>query len=279
MPLTDVTDIEEKAIQLFRDFLNEQSVDNVLNSNELGQMGIDTHIGEPSPAQLERICKMTGKEWEASDWMVIPFMASNNLVDYNYRRWHIDCLAKMALTYMAKPLMFNHELWNVEDSEGFFFDVKLILGDEADEETRNGGEFGEENDEILEQEGYCWLFLCAAVPADSKAAEVIGRRKANDFSTGSLGSKPIYFCPDCEKEQGRPVSAFERDEEGEFVCRHLIPSRWSINYASLFGMKVERFSRYITFYCHNNEAMEGSIVGKGALPKAGVFREESIPKS
>ena len=244
---------------------------------------LDMHIGEPTPRQLKLINNLVGRESDTSEWLVVPFQASNSLVDFSLRRWHPTSVIDMALTAIGRPILMDHDWYSAKDaSVGTIFDCSIVIDSEAPEDVIKGGGYEEYNREIIEDEGYQWLYLCAAIAKNSVAAEGILSRRLSDCSTGSTLSQPYMICPDCSKEHGRDVSFFERTEnakgkKGDFLCPHLIPSKWMLDFISMYGEEGEdyNFAKYCTLGAARNELIENSLVNRGALPAARVIRNKT----
>jgi hypothetical protein len=243
--------------------------------------GLDLHIGIPTSKQFETISKMTAIESSPEDWVVVPFHASNSCIDYSLRRWHRNTAIQMGLTMVGRPILMDHDWSSAKNSAagGFIFDAKVIIEPEAPEEVLRGGGYEEYNREIVAQEGYQWLYLCAAFSKTADAAEGIKSRKFNDCSTGSVLSKPYMICPDCSQEHGRDVSFFEKSSDAKgkstFTCNHLVPSKWMLDMVAMYGEDGEEFNfaKYCILGGERNEGIELSLCNRGALPAASVIRQ------
>lgn len=239
---------------------------------------LDTHIGEPSSTQLAKIQQMTGIESDASEWLVVPYLASDNFVDKGYRRWHLSSLAQFAAGFVGRENILDHNWYEVDSGIGFIFDALLIQQDDCDEETLSGYNFGEYNRKILEKEGYCWLYLCAAIPAQSETADKIRKRIYNDCSTGSSLESPFMLCPNCSEQKGRDVSFWERDKNGDYVCPHLVPTKWGKTFVSMYGSgePEPNWADYAVLGAAVNKPVEHSLCRSGALPAARIIREKIV---
>jgi hypothetical protein len=241
---------------------------------------LDTHIGIPTPAQMEAIRRVTAIDSQSEDWLVVPFHASNTLVDSSERRWHPSVMFQMAETAVGRCLMVNHSWSDVTDSFGTIIDAKICRDIQVDPYMLTGVGAEELNKEIIENEGgMLWLYLCAAIPANSQMAEAVRTRQYQDTSTGSLLRDPFYLCPNCQREMGREVSFMEYtlDARGrrQYTCNHLIPSPFMRSLTEAYAEEGEefQFADYATLGGSATEFLEHSLVVKGALPRSSVIRE------
>lgn len=238
---------------------------------------LDTHIGEPSPKQLSMINKLIGRESEASEWLVVPFMASNCNPDYSLRAWHRDTPIKLGLTAIGRPILLDHLWGDSRAAVGTIFDAKAVVDYEVSDEILDAGGFRELTEEIVKTEGYRWLYICAAIPRNSETADNIRNRIHSDCSTGSTLSSPYMICPTCSKEHKRDVSFYEKVKgiKGEeFLCNHLIPSKAMFDMIALYGEEDAEynFAPYCILGGDRNEMIELSICNRGALPAASIIR-------
>jgi hypothetical protein len=234
---------------------------------------LDLHIGEPTAVQLKKInALLGGEETEAKDWLVVPYMASNNLVDHDYRRWHISTMFQFATQFIGKPNILDHSQYKAESGVGFIFQALVVQDKTAPAAVVNGGGFGKLNKKIIAEEGYVWLYLASAIPAGTEAATRIKARRYNSCSTGSLVKDPFLVCPNCSAEKGREVTFYETTEDGKYVCPHLVPSSWAKQFVAMYDEKVN-FADYAIFGGLTNEPVEHSICVAGALPAAQIIRE------
>ena len=232
---------------------------------------LDLHIGAPSAKQTDLIQEFVGREIDPEDWVVVPYMASNNFIDFGYRRWHLDILVQMAKGFPGRPLLLDHDWYESDKAVAFLFDAKLVKDLEVSDETLNGGDFAEFNQQILDEEGYVWLYLCAAIPKNEDDAQAILNRKFNDCSTGSILKNPRLICPNCTAEKGREIGFFDRDKNDEYICPHLVPSNFM--FWLMEGREDVQFADYAILTAEHHEAIELSNVNRGALPAASVIRE------
>jgi len=175
-----------------------------------------TRPGEPTEAELAKIIELTGVESKASDWLVVPFHASNSSLDLSQRKWEVSAIASMGLTAVGKPLLTNHDWGDVSSQKGFLFESKLIAEQEVNPEILEGAGFEDYNRKAIEDDGgFYWLYLCAAVPMNSETAESVLSRKAQNSSTGSLLNEPYMVCPNCTREARKLTK-----DRNKVVCFH-----------------------------------------------------------
>lgn len=231
---------------------------------------LDTHLGQPTEQQFEVIQRLTNGSTTAEDWYVVPFTASNNLIDRGYRRWHKNILVQMAQGFLGKPHILDH-MWHTSNGmTAFIFDVKLIQDSDCADDIKSMGGFEKYNQEIIENEGYIWLYLNVAIARTHDASNAIETRRYNDCSTGSILTNPRMICPNCSKQYGREVDFYELNAKGDdYLCPHLIPSRFMF---WLFEGEDVEFADYAILDAEHHEAVELSSCFRGALPAASVIR-------
>jgi hypothetical protein len=225
-------------------------------------------FSEPSDNQLKKINEFIGWESEASNWMIVNFRASDNLVNRSYRKWSLNVLELMRIKCIENPLLVDHEWDNSDCSVGFIIDAQIVKTFEAPKNQKLGYE--EINQRIIDKEGYVSLILTAAIKSDLTIAESLKHRSIDSCSTGGEIDSVRMICPHCSEEHGKEVSFTETDKLGNFVCPHLIPNAWAMYYDS------EEDSEYlIADYIEldgNYENLELSICNIGNLPNAKVIR-------
>jgi Sec-independent protein translocase protein TatA len=243
--------------------------------------GLDTHIGEPTPKQLEKINNLLGRESEASEWTVCAFYASNNFIDLSLRRWSESTMYQMAMTAVGRPHLIDHDWSRTESSIGFVFDAKVVKDKYAPEDVIKAGGYEKFNREILEEEGHVWLYLNCAIASTHEAAEDIKARRKSDGSTGSILNRPYMLCPNCSREHGRPVSFMEKEYDPQakkevYTCPHNIPSTFILNLLETYGEDIEsfNFADYVTLGAVDHQFVEMSSVNRGALPAVKIIRGE-----
>ena len=257
--------------------VEEEETDNDEDDEEY-ENGIRNQIGFPNKYELDLISKLTGNVYTSTDWTMVPFMASNNLVDYGLRRWHPSSMLQLASTAVGRPLLVDHDMANSYAAKGFIVDAKVVRERTVEDRIIDGGGHRGYNQEIIQNEGYIWLFLNVAIPTGSDTAKTLNDRIHNDCSTGSKLDKPIFICPDCSAKYNRDVSFYEnrKDSKGAIVytCDHLIPSPWMLDMCNAEGIDVTafNFSRYCTLGGERHELLEHSICNRGALPAASCLR-------
>lgn len=267
----------ENEIDQFLESLKSKILESIEEStkDDIKDSDFGANLSTPNDAQLALINQHIGWESKAEDWVTINYLASNNLVDLGYRRWHLNILYQMALGFAGRPFIFDHDWYDSDQAISFIYNTALVRDSDTDEETLNLGNFGEFNRQIVDEEGYVWLMLSVAIARDSEVAKGILERKYNDCSTGSILNNPVYICPNCTRDEGREVGfyEYEEDEKGNkrYKCPHLIPSRWMFYY---FGDDDGvQFADYAILNAEYHEPIELSSCTRGALPAASVIRE------
>lgn len=229
---------------------------------------ISKSFSEPTDIQLQRINELIGWESESSDWIIVNFRASDNLVNRSYRRWSLNVLELMRIKCIENPLLIDHEWDDSDCSAGFIIDSQIVRTTEAPLNQKLGYE--EINQKIIDKEGYVSLILTAVIKADLGVVEALKHRSINSCSTGGEIDSVRMICPHCTEEHGREVTFTETDKLGNFVCPHLIPSTWTTYYAAEEDSEYQ-IADYIILD-GNYENLELSICNIGNLPNAKVIR-------
>lgn len=271
----------QDAAKVYQDILEQlTSLNESLNLNLVSNssaIGLNLNKGTPTDEQLQKINQLIGRESSAGEWYVIPFMASNNLVSFSIRKWHLNVLRQMESQLLGKPLMLDHEWYSVKYTVGFLFDSKLVITSSAPEEAIAGSPGQEEkNKAITNKEGYAQLYLMGCVGRDM--ADIITgveMRRLDDCSTGGWLSKLRLICPNCSENMGREVTFNERTNKG-YTCPHSIPSMYSEMFASSDGDGDDEFEEpEFADYLELDGLFSGvelSIVAEGNLPAAKICR-------
>lgn len=244
------------------------------------QDGTNIYIGNPNPDDLASINKLTGRNDPAEEWTVFPFLASDNILNYNYRVWSANTLEQMERGYIGANLILNHDSGNVESSVGFIFDAKLYQDNNPSEEILNASIFGEVNKTITDQDGYKWLLLKGAVQSGTAASEAGLYRRAQACSTGFWLYDQRTICPDCSKSYGREV---EFEEEAMFattdgkeivqpLCPHLPITLTNLMIWDEYGQGPDPLWSSYVIKDGKVDVIELSLCVDGALPMAGIIR-------
>jgi len=223
------------------------------------------YMGEPMPDDLERIKKITNNyDWEATEWYVVPFRASDNLVNRSQRVWHPNVLEQMPNQFIGRPLLKDHSWYSVDESIGIIFD-SFIADDVATEEIINSGDRGLLNKKIISSQGYKSVYVMVAIHA-SMPVEInaIATMRFDKCSTGGILSDMDMYCPNCSEIHGREVSFFEQDERGKYICPHEMPGGYGYEENSLVADYIILDGIF--------DAIELSVCVSGNLPAAGVVR-------
>ena len=228
-------------------------------------------MGEPSDKEFREIQRLTGIESSPEDWFIVEAYASDNLVDRGRMRWHPNVLSQMSKQFAGRPAICDHK-WSADSSKGFLIFPELCQEQSLDSATANLAGYGKFNRKIAKDEGYQWLKVTIVLPVTSNAANAVKSRTYNDLSTGTLLNNVRHICPNCSEAMGREVDFYERDEDGGWVCPHLIPTSF-ILWMDSMGFLDEDVQ--IADYCTLdgvNDCIELSFVTAGQLPAASVIR-------
>jgi hypothetical protein len=273
--MTDLIKTEDELFQSVKDLVSSyldgqnQQKEIPLRINTATEIdGLDLHMGEPSPQQLAKINQLTGETWDASDWFVCAWHASDNLVDRSRERWHLNILQQMAQKQTGRVLIKDHNSRQVDASVGFAFETMLILDSDPDPTIVNSI-YGEYNQGIVEEMGLVRVIVWTAISSDSLVIDGLRKRSLDNHSTRGMIVDWKEYCPNCSKDHGRDIGFWELDGDGKYICPHLPPYWWLMMW---YGDDPEvRFSDYVV-NDGNYDPLELSIVQAGCLPAAKVLR-------
>lgn len=220
-------------------------------------------MGAPSQAQIDLINEFRPRgmpKRSAQDYIVVPFLASHNLLNHSRGVWSRDALEVMAATFPGMPLLLNHDWGEVKNSVGFIFESALFQLQDAPEAIAQAADHWEVNRSILQRDGFTALVLNAAIAKDQPIISDIETRRAHQCSTGVLTDGSLV-CPHCKT-----------DFDDYRNCEHYVP----------FGMSGRQIRRYqaegeplADYYIRGGalEAFELSLVVSGNYPGAAVISE------
>jgi hypothetical protein len=286
--------IQGAAIESLRDEIQQALSAGVTEAIKLAEDGdrveeeeydpIRTTIGEPDDRQLKKIIELTGIESSASDWVVAGIHASNSALDRSGRRWGIRALTLLGMDFVGKPLITDH-LWNqVESSRGIVISSALCKEDASivPDDMLSGAGAEEFNKEIIQKEGFHWLYLCVAVPRDSTGAKLLETRAYQSVSTGSILFDPYLRCPNCERtSNGKEVrmdtyTIDPKTKQVTYDCPHLAGSPFLRSLIGSAEYDAMNFSDYVILDCSGTSAVEISACQAGCLPRAQFLRNQSM---
>lgn len=246
------------------------------------QDGKNIYIGHPTSSDLEVINSMAATEQLATQWRVIPFLASDNFLNYNYRVWSANTLTQMGQKYAGSPLILNHDISDVASSVGFIFSSQLHTDDAVSDQILNAGVFGEMNKAIAAKQNYNWILLKTAVEVDSPFDRAAMSRRVQNCSTGFWLHDSKMYCPDCSEQHGRDVEFTEqtvsKDAKGRehkaYTCPHTPISLLNLAIWNWYKEDGEEEPNWSSYVIKDGlvDPIEHSAVVSGALPAAQIIR-------
>lgn len=233
---------------------------------------LDIQMGMPTDSQMETILEFTDHESSATDWYVMAFRASDNLIDRSNYRWHSNVQRQMGIDFSGKSLILDHK-HSASNVVGFLASPKMVIESAASPEVLGALGREEHNQEIIRTDGgYVWLYVMGVLEANHPAVADVKSRRFNDVSTGSSLSEVRRICPNCSRDKGREVDFFEEDKNGDYACPHMIPDPFSRMLWSMFGEGQDpNWADYCTLD-GRSESIELSFCLEGMLPGAAVLR-------
>jgi hypothetical protein len=215
-------------------------------------------ISNPTPEQLAVINSHgpRGVKYAAEDVIMVPILASHNLVAHSNLTWSIAALEDMAREFPGKPIELDHAWWSIEKAVGFIFEAFVLRAANAPIEIIEANDNGAKNREILNRDGFAFLIQYAAFPVTSAALQAIKTNLARDVSTGVFTDGEIY-CPICNVSFDDPR------------CPHMPPYQML-----LWWFGDDEDVEFAPYYIVDRvvSAVETSLVISGDVPGAEVLR-------
>jgi hypothetical protein len=253
-----------KPIQKDRARIEQRSTDFVVPTSMLptweSAIALVPPMGVPSTEQLARINEFRpvgADELTADQLVLIPFIASHNLLSYSNGVWDAESLAAMVSDFPGEPLEVDHEWEEVGAIQAFICEAQIVRSVDAPYSILGAVPNSEINQAIVRRDGFIAVVLVAAISAEAAIVDAIKYRRVHDVSTGGITSGQ-YWCPDCNLDFN--------DE----LCPHLIPFNVSGYVWEQCKKQGYNFARY---YIRKgfSTAIELSCVVKGNLPGAGTI--------
>ncbi|MEM9116875.1 MAG: hypothetical protein AAGD09_03220 [Cyanobacteria bacterium P01_F01_bin.56] len=156
-----------------------------------------TPMGKPTPEQLRLMNQyrpMRIPEYTADELISVPLMASNNLLTWGQSRWAIAAVQKMADTYPGKPMLLNHNDYDVKESVGFVYDAQVIYSNAVPQDVLDGAGETEYNEAVVRAEGFYQLVAYAAISVNHPILDALRYARVGNVSTGCI-TDGTYRCP------------------------------------------------------------------------------------
>lgn len=240
------------------------------------------YMGNPNPADLATISRLTGQQEQAENWRIVPFLASDNFLNYDYRVWSLNTLRQMAEQYVGASLILDHDIGSAESSVGFIVGSQLFRDDTPSKDLTGASIFDEQNSAIAQREGYHWLCLKGAVEVGTPFDEAVLKRRAQGCSTGFWLYEQRMICPDCSVEHGREVEFEEvtvaTDSKGKTFTRNTCPhtplSLFNLYIWSEWRNEDDEEPNWSSYIIRDGlvNVVELSSCVSGALPATGIIR-------
>jgi hypothetical protein len=219
-------------------------------------------MGNPTDEQLRLINQFRpmGREAYTADELVsVPLMASNNLLTWGSSRWSVEALEAMANTYPGKPMILDHSDYTVKETVGFVYDAQMIESNAVPLDVMNGAGEGQNNQAVLQAEGYHQILVYAAIAANHPIVDALRFGRVSNVSTGCI-TDGTYTCPLDGTQFG--TKSGMRCAEG-----HYLPNPWLTYY-----LDPEEREMIAPYYIKDGviSSYELSFVVAGNLPAASV---------
>lgn len=217
------------------------------------------------------INNLFGTNYKSDDeFRLFTVLASDNLVNRSYRKWHQNLLKDICEQSVGVPFLLNHDWDEAGEIIGFVVNTDLKTYKEIPEGYKQVRGYEEINQKIVDKEGLQCAYFTVAVPADCDACEKIEQGIFKGVSTGGFLESYELICPNCSEEKGREISFVETDKNGDYICPHSMPY-------SFMNPQFNEDSDYnFADYVEINgvyDAIELSVVVSPNLPNAKVLKE------
>ena len=217
------------------------------------------------------INKLLGTSYKSDDeFCLFTILASDNLVNRSYRKWHQTLLRDICEQSIGVPFLLNHDWDDAEEIIGIVVNTELKTYSEIPEGYKQVRGYEEVNKKIVDKEGLQVAYFTVAVPKECEAKGKIEQGIYKGVSTGGFLESYELICPNCSAEKGREVSFLEVDKMGDYVCPHQMP------YSFMNPQFNEDENYNFADYMEINgvyDAIELSVVVSPNLPNAKVVRE------
>lgn len=213
-------------------------------------------IHSPTPDELTEINKHIpngAPERDASNTIVIPFVAADNLVNRSLEKWSIDSLQTMVDMLPGLPALLNHNHYDVGMVWGKVFSAAYEHSSSAPSKAVDAAGNRKANRQVIKKEGFGQAIANVFTDLNSPVARQIRSGFIGKVSTGGFAFSD-FICPECD------VSF--RDER----CSHIPPDKW-------WGFTADRDSRVALYAIRDglSDIGEMSVVVMPNLPNAGVI--------
>lgn len=189
----------------------------------------------------------------------VTVLVTDNLLTYDLRKWDIGDMDAIAEGIIGKPGMFNHEIYDVDDTWGKCWDAVHVATPTAPEEVLLKLPQNEtQNRAIVASEGYHAVYARFYMPLSDD--ETYTRIRFGQYDRVSLGS----FSYEGLKCAGCTCSA---QDIGSEDCPFYPPMPW-------VGMTPDKNNRVAPYLIRHGfqSAEEVSFVGAGNIPAAGIVQ-------
>jgi len=180
----------------------------------------------PTPSELALInvqrVEMGLEPYDAPEQaLTLKIRAIHNLLTRSNYTWDVRTgLIPLAETYVGKPVIINHEWFDVSATQGrvlqAYVEKKEIT--EIPEEIKNNKNPIKQKivADILSKTGYYELICLCWFDAETPAKNSINQGLYHEVSIGALGGNE-YFCPNSQK---RMEPDYDSSNFYQFVCEH-----------------------------------------------------------
>lgn len=160
---------------------------------------------------------------ETTQAQILDIRAAHNLITRDSYVWDVATgLIPLAETYAGKPLIINHDWWDVSQSKGRILSAKVQEKSPADIPNeikvlaKQDPQKQKIMDDVLAKYGYWELNVQAWIDAESPAVRLINQGSYSEVSFGALGGNSDY-CPNSGKEMHPD---YESDNYFQVRCEH-----------------------------------------------------------
>lgn len=215
----------------------------------------------PTPEQLEKINQYVPANmdaFEASELVVLEFIATDNLLNRALGKWGKEELPKLADLLRGLPLTLDHNWREVDEVQGVCFDAEVRTYQTAPDWAINQADNADLNRSIATSEGYLQCIAMCAVMIDSPMLPPLRLGGVGKVSLGGFDYK-THVCPLCK-------ISFEDDR-----CPHGMPDPW-------WGITSKTNPMVAPYYIRAGvfDLGELSVVLIPNMPAAGIINRQKV---
>jgi hypothetical protein len=237
------------------------------------------YFGNPSAEHLQMINQLRpagSPEYTAEELVVIPTIASSNMINGTYQVWSENALRTMVASYSVgnQDLTESHNGWNLDLVNGCIFDaelwrynnpspdlIEMMIGQSSEYEVERG---------IIAKQGLILVIAYAVVEADAEIVEDIRYLRKQDLSIGGWLHQNKQYCSVCSNPPTKMVQFDNSD------CPHYMPSRGLMRFRDQLPLDEQILIAPYIIEDGNFDMIELSNVLAGSCSQARIINQKML---